>query len=182
MSGFTAAGIKFDTVTNESKVGADDASQLAPLGFELTVPNGDFGFQTWVYVKNVDDSGAAPGNTLTKGLAVMTLDASPTSLAKPYEVQLCTKVRHSAVKVVGVAQHDILHNGYGFVLKSGKGVYESGAAVSAGATLMTDPTTTAAHIIALDATGGNTDCGIGVALVAASGAGEFPDAIFSCGV
>ena len=50
MAGFTAAGIAFDTVTNESSAGAHDASQLAPLGFELTrqSPTADEGLQTWI--------------------------------------------------------------------------------------------------------------------------------------
>ena len=52
--GFTAAGILHTTVSNESSAGADDASQLAPLGFVLTVPDGDNGAQEWIYVKNTD--------------------------------------------------------------------------------------------------------------------------------
>ena len=45
--GFTAAGISPSTVTT---------TQQAPLGFELTVPDGDNGLQEWVYVFNDEAS------------------------------------------------------------------------------------------------------------------------------
>ena len=45
--GFTAAGISPSTVTT---------TQQAPLGFELSVPNGDKGMLTYIYVHN--DSGS----------------------------------------------------------------------------------------------------------------------------
>ena len=47
MSGFTAAGISPSTVTT---------TQQAPLGVELSVPNGDKGLLPYIYVHN--DSGS----------------------------------------------------------------------------------------------------------------------------
>jgi hypothetical protein len=66
--GFTAAGISPTTVTT---------TQQCPLGFELTVPDGDKGFQTWVYVKagfvlargfGTVLAGAAAGLTANEGI------------------------------------------------------------------------------------------------------------------
>jgi len=148
--GFTAAGIATDLVT---------ATQQAPLGFELTVPNGDYGNQVWVYIKNVDDGPTA----LAEGNPVMTLDASDTTRAEFFQVQICPTGRHSSKKVVGVAQHAIAVNSYGFVLKSGKGSVLGGATTDSGLSLMTD-TTTAGEVIALDTTGGQNDACIGVSL------------------
>mgnify|MGYP003644461681 CR=1 FL=1 len=45
----TAAGISVTTVSTD---------QLAPLGFQLTVPNSDNGHQLWTYVFN-DEASAA---------------------------------------------------------------------------------------------------------------------------
>ena len=165
--GFTAAGIATDLVT---------ATQQAPLGFELTVPNGNYGNQVWVYIKNVDDGPTA----LAEGNPVMTLDADDTSRAEYYQVQICPTGRHSAKKVVGVAQHVIAVNSYGFVLKSGKGSVKGGATTDSGLSLMTD-TSTPGEVIALDTTGGQNDACIGVSL------GDLADdtvgsAIISCGV
>lgn len=165
--GFTAAGIATDTVST---------TQLAPLGFELTVPNGDYGNQVWVYIKNVDDTPTA----LSEGLAVMTLDATAATKAEFYQVQICTNAAHSAKKVVGVAQHDIPVNSYGFVLKSGKGSVKGGATVAAGVSLMTD-TTTDGEIIALTTAGGENDACIGVSLSALAN-GVVGSAIIDCGI
>jgi hypothetical protein len=116
--GFTGAGILHTTVTNESGSGIDDANQLAPLGFQLTVPNGDKGFQTWVYVKA---SGA-----ITEGLICQLIDAAAT-----YEViaaPTSLSVDDTAIRVVGVAQHAIGDNGFGFILAKGFGNVRAGSA------------------------------------------------------
>ena len=165
--GFTATGISTTTVTT---------TQQAPLGFELTVPNGDYGNQVWVYIKNVDDGPTA----LSEGVAVMTLDTNDTTRAEFYQVQICTAAAHSAKKVVGVAQHDIPVNSYGFVLKSGKGSVLGGATVDSGVSLMTD-TSTAGEVIALTTAGGQNDACIGVSLGDLANA-TVGSAIINCGV
>jgi hypothetical protein len=108
--GFTAAGISPTTVTSESSAGADDASQLAPLGFILTVPDGDNGAQEWIYVKNTD---AADMNVV--GTVVGRAAGSAT-----YQVITCP-VGETTARVVGVVQHTIGRNGFGFVLRKGVG-------------------------------------------------------------
>ena len=116
--GFTGAGISPTTVTNESGAGLDDASQLAPLGFQLTTPNGDKGFQTWVYVK--------AGGAITEGLICQLIDSATTYevIAAPTSVS----VNDTAVRVVGVAQHAIGDNGFGFILAKGFGNVRAGSA------------------------------------------------------
>ena len=112
--GFTAAGIAFDTVTNESTAGADDASQLMPLGFELTreSPVANEGMQTWIYVKAEGD--------LTTGMVV----GRKTNTGTAYEgagyinVIPCADAAPPAM-VVGICVHAIGDNGYGFVMKKG---------------------------------------------------------------
>jgi hypothetical protein len=115
--GFTAAGILSTTVTNESTAGADDASQLAPLGFQLTVPDGNQGLQTWVYVKA---SGA-----LGEGDICQLIDAAVTYEVVQHPAGL--SVNDVAMRVMGVAQHAIGDNGFGFILAKGFGNIMSGS-------------------------------------------------------
>ena len=115
--GFTAAGISVTTVTNESTAAADDASQLAPLGFQLTVPDGNQGLQTWVYVKA---SGA-----LGEGEIVQLIDAALTYEVVAHPAAL--SVNDTAARIVGVAQHAIGDNGFGFVLAKGFGNIRAGS-------------------------------------------------------
>tara|TARA_R100000664_G_C2731249_1_gene121754 strand:- start:288 stop:782 length:495 start_codon:yes stop_codon:yes gene_type:complete len=133
--GFTAAGISPSTVTT---------TQQCPLGFELTVPNGDKGFQTWVYVK----SAAADIN---HGDVCM-INANAT----PYEVKETTG--QIGMKCVGVAQHLIANGSYGFILRRGRADYiHTGGSVGAGDALMsaasgaaaTATLSTAAHIASI---------------------------------
>ena len=109
MSGFTASGISTSTVTT---------TQQAPLGFELTVPNGDKGFQTWVYVK--------AGTALSAGRICMFKDTTGNS----YEVMLTTEsgvsIKETRARCVGVAQHTIASASYGFVLARGFGTILAG--------------------------------------------------------
>jgi|TARA_B100000085_G_scaffold246036_1_gene239561 hypothetical protein len=95
MSGFTAAGITKDTVTT---------TQQAPLGFRLTVPDGDNGLQTWVYVK--------ANGAISKGALVAQATTAP------YVVDEAG-ANLEAVKVYGVAQSDIANGSYGFVIARG---------------------------------------------------------------
>jgi len=99
--GFTAAGISPTTVTT-----AVEGAQ-APLGFILTVPDGDNGLQEWIYV-NAED-------TLAVGTVAMRKDATATYLVK-------VAVKESpASRVVGVAQHAIAAGEFGFILRRGIG-------------------------------------------------------------
>ena len=169
MSGFTAAGIATDTVST---------TQLAPLGFILTVPNGDFGVQEWVYIKNVG------ATTLTTGLTCMTDDTDAASKAKPYEVEITPRnAVHSASKLIGAAQHEIKTNEYGFVLKRGKGKLQAGGAVSAADSLMTDSGNVAGdegQVITLTGTI-NKDAVLGVALTDGTDTNDF-DALVKFGI
>ena len=53
--GFTAAGISTDHVST---------TQAAPLGLELTVPDGDKGNQVWIYIKNAESSASLIAGTV----------------------------------------------------------------------------------------------------------------------
>lgn len=108
--GFTASGIAFDTVTNESTGGADDASQLMPLGFELTreSPVADEGMQTWVYIKA--NGALAVGTVVGRGAGTAGVgykDVIPAALNCPSSA------------VVGVVVKAIGDNGFGFIMKKG---------------------------------------------------------------
>ncbi len=100
--GFTAAGISTSTVTTDAQ---------APLGFELTVPDGDKGAQVWVYVFNDEASTAfAAGDVIVRDASTQTYDGI-----------LNTDVT-AAVRVLGIAQHAIAAGSYGFILRKGIGV------------------------------------------------------------
>jgi len=99
--GFTAAGISPTTVTTD---------QQCPLGFVLTVPDGDNGFQEWVYVFNDEASTAfAQGTVCARDAATVTYDAVLSPVSAP------------TMRVLGVAQHDIPAGSYGFILRKGVG-------------------------------------------------------------
>tara|TARA_R100000654_G_scaffold27339_3_gene51386 strand:- start:14662 stop:15168 length:507 start_codon:yes stop_codon:yes gene_type:complete len=106
--GFTASGISATTVTTD---------QQAPLGFVLTVPDGDQGNQSWVYVK--------AGEALSEGRICMFKDATSN-----YEVMLTTEsgvsIKETRARCVGVAQHAIASGSYGFVLARGFGTILAG--------------------------------------------------------
>ena len=123
--GFTGAGISHLTTTSESSAGADDASQLAPLGFVLTVPDGDNGAQEWIYVKNTDASDMSVVGTVVGRAA-----GSAT-----YQVITCPTGETTA-RIVGVVQHTIGRNGFGFVLKKGVGTILCDTGFSANAGLI----------------------------------------------
>tara|TARA_R110002020_G_scaffold148705_4_gene324713 strand:+ start:2012 stop:2509 length:498 start_codon:yes stop_codon:yes gene_type:complete len=111
--GFTAAGISPTTVTT---------TQQAPLGFELTVPDGDNGLQEWVYVFNDEASTAfAIGNVIIK-------DPSATTFDFYGGIQAPDTAHTPAVMVLGVAQHPIAAGSYGFILRKGVGLVLAGSA------------------------------------------------------
>ena len=116
----TAAGIAFNTVTNESAGGADDASQLAPLGFQLVVPTVDDGDQIWTYVK--------ANGQLNPGTICQYINGAAQAEVQPTGVALVPKAG-----IVGVAQHQIGDNGFGFILTKGRGIITAGNGAVIGA-------------------------------------------------
>ena len=111
----TAAGIAFNTVTNESTAGADNASQLAPLGFQLVVPTANDGDQIWTYVKAAGALGAGEICQLINGATQSEVSPTATGTLVP------------KAGIVGVAQHAIGDNGFGFILTKGRGNVRAGS-------------------------------------------------------
>jgi len=113
MSGFTAVGIAFNTVTTD---------QQCPLGFELTIATANNGNRIWIYVFNDDPTNAFAEGTVvfrdpsaaTQDFYGATITPASTSVATPF--------------VIGVAQHAIAVGSYGFVLKKGVGKVLAGSA------------------------------------------------------
>ena len=105
MSGFTGAGILPTTVTTAVQ------GPQAPLGFELTVPDGNNGAQVWVYVYNDENSSDfAAGDVIVRDASTQTYDG------------VLNTDTTAAVRVLGIAQHAIAAGSYGFILRKGIGV------------------------------------------------------------
>jgi hypothetical protein len=126
--GFTAAGISPTTVSS---------TQLAPLGFRLTVPNGDNGFQVYTYIKSAVN--------VLQGYAVQ---RSGTSTDGGYGA-CALAADDMPLRAVGVAQqanaldpattgtdYAIPANYYGFVLTEGVGTVYTATAAAAYDTLV----------------------------------------------
>ena len=122
--GFTAVGISPTTVTTD---------QQAPLGFKLTVPNGDKGAQEWTYVKTSAE--------LTVGEVGCRIHNA--AISDPYIVGVGT-VNTTRAAAVGVAQHTIASGSYGFVLSSGVGSVMANGSVTQGADIV--PATFAVYV------------------------------------
>jgi|TARA_R100000482_G_scaffold100375_1_gene43787 hypothetical protein len=160
MSGFTAAGISPTTVT---------ATQQAPLGFKLTVPNGDNGFQVYTYIK-------AAVNVL-QGYAVQ---RAGTSTDGGYGA--CSlAIDDNNLRAVGVAQqaneldpastgtnYAIPANYYGFVLTEGVGTVYTATAAAAYDTLVIHTTDGQLDDANPTATNGAVACVGGTAIGATS--------------
>lgn len=117
--GFTGAGISPTTVTT---------TQQAPLGFVLTVPDGDNGTQEWVYIFN-------DGTTALRGADSTTPKFDVAELDTDYALFHCIRGTTSAavkLRVAGVAQHEIAAGSYGFVLRKGKGKVTTDGTVAQG--------------------------------------------------
>ena len=117
--GFTGAGISPTTVSTD---------QLAPLGFVLTVPDGDNGLQEWVYIKNVDTNPLRGADTTAVKYDVAQL-ADDYTLFNAIRGKTASAV---AGRVIGVAQHEIAASSYGFVLRKGKGKVTTDGTVAQG--------------------------------------------------
>jgi hypothetical protein len=165
MSGFTSVGIAVDTVTTD---------QQCPLGFQLTVPNGDFGLATYVYVKT---AGAITAGAICGQSGTVT----------PYLV-IETGAAVAANEVYGAAQVDIASGSYGFILA--KGYCPKLLCTSATSPAPGQQIASAANGLAVTNALGtdalvsqNIGVGIGAAPAQVGGAGAyFGTALLDCGV
>lgn len=154
MSGFTASGIAPTTVTS---------TQQSPLGFELTAPNGDYGLLVWVYIQ-MTGGAAAKGDVIARNDGASFIGSAADATA--------TKVGS-----LGVAQHAITEDYFGFVLKSGKGTVTCDGSVTLGADIVP-----AAGADVTDLTAGAEHRVIGIALASGGGAGTQVEAMLSVGL
>ena len=151
----TAAGISTTTVTTD---------QQAPLGFELVVPTANQGEEVWVYIFN--DEAALQ---LTQGMLIMRDLATAT-----YDGIRSTGAI-SPQRIIGVAQHNIAAQSYGFILRKGIGQ------------VLCDGNVTADTAVCPDANAGQctdvaavTNAAIGVALATDAGAATLVAAHINC--
>ena len=161
--GFTASGITTTTVTTD---------QQAPLGFILTVPDGDNGAQEWVYIKNTDTVALRGADTGTPKFDVAQL-ADDYTLFNAIRGKTASAV---AGRVIGVAQHEIAAGSYGFVLRKGKGKVTTDGSVAQGESFKIKN--------AGDVQDFGTDAAsvIGTALATDSGSAANIDAYINCNV
>lgn len=152
--GFTAAGIAIDTVTTD---------QQAPLGFELTKESPNIGFQVWVYIR-MTGAPATLGKVIRRDVNI------------PYVGKLGIAAA-TKLSTLGVAQHLIPQDSYGFVLKKGYGLIDCAAAVTEGDDLV--PVGIAGEAQPMAA--GEENHVMASSLVTNPGAG-INEAMISCGV
>ena len=151
----TAAGISATTVTTD---------QQAPLGFELVVPDGDNGEQVWIYVFN-DEAATnfVVGTLIQRDLATATYDGIVSTGAI------------SPQRILGVAQHTIAAQSYGFILRKGIGQVLCDGNVTANTAVTPDGNPGQCTDVA-DA----TRAAIGVALATDAGAATLVAAHLNC--
>mgnify|MGYP003645556232 CR=1 FL=1 len=160
----TAAGLSSTTVST---------TQQAPLGFELTVPTANSGEQTWIYVQ-ATAAGVNPGIACMRAAAATTYTVQPTGIAVDPELP---------ARIVGVAQHAIALNSFGFILKRGLGVVQAGngAVVPANTALTTAGTGIAGTFAAVVSnTNAQTDTGdkvIAWCVTASAASGPAPNGL-----
>tara|TARA_R110002051_G_scaffold323639_1_gene417928 strand:+ start:55 stop:528 length:474 start_codon:yes stop_codon:yes gene_type:complete len=151
----TAVGISTTTVTTD---------QQAPLGFELVVPTANQGEQVWIYIFNDEAATAfAVGTLIQRDLLTATYDGIVTTGAI------------SPQRILGVAQHAIAAQSYGFIMKRGIGQ------------VLCDGNVTANIAVCPDANAGQctdvaavTNAAIGVALATDAGAASLVSARLAC--
>ena len=107
--GFTAAGISTSTVTT---------TQQAPLGFILTVPDGNNGTQEWIYVYNDSGAEAAVAKVQTRKAATANYHVAEAGAINPCQA-------------VGVVVTAIPTGSYGFILRKGIGTVDAAGSVTA---------------------------------------------------
>ena len=143
--GFTAAGILPTTVTT---------TKQAPLGFILTVPDGDNGIQEWIYVYN--DSGA--------GLTAAKIQTRKAGTAN-YHVAEAGAI--NPCQAVGLCVTAIPNGSYGFLLRKGIGTVDAAGTVTANKGLILVAAGEVTHEAAV------TGSAMGNSLAGRSGAGTF---------
>tara|TARA_R100000234_G_scaffold70592_1_gene43337 strand:+ start:1557 stop:2057 length:501 start_codon:yes stop_codon:yes gene_type:complete len=95
-------------------------TQELPLGFQVTVPDGDNGVQLWTYVNNDSSTAFAAGDICQR-------DPSEHTDRPMFGVeQVPSGTAVFAMSIVGVAQHAIAAGSYGFILTKGKGLARTG--------------------------------------------------------
>ena len=158
----TAAGIQFNTVTNESIAAADDASQLAPLGFELVVPTANAGNEVWIYVK--------ANGALTTGMVVARGAATVT-----YQDVIPAPIITGIPGVIGVCVNPIGDNGFGFIMKKGIcNVVAGTGTLDVDEAIVVDSTDVGTAMRATGGAGLSTDAGFGWALATVAAAATAP--------
>ena len=121
--GFTAAGIATDTVTT---------TQQAPLGFILTVPDGDNGLQEWIYVYNDSGSEVPTAKVATHKAATANYHIAAAGAINP-------------AQAVGLCVTPIPNGSYGFLLRKGIGTATSAGTVNANEGLILAASGNVAH-------------------------------------
>jgi hypothetical protein len=162
--GFTASGIKSNTVTTDAQ---------APLGFQLTVPDGDNGLQVWTYVFNdMPSTDLAVGDICVRDPSAATEDMYGVGVAGASTAVF-------AMSVIGIAQHAIAAGSYGFVLSKGKGLARTGTQDMTADTLFSSGGSTAGScLIYADGTIGAIE--IGMSLEAKAGDPATFNAYINC--
>ena len=107
--GFTAAGISPSTVTT---------TQQAPLGFVLTVPDGDNGLQEWIYVYNDSGAEVPVAKMATRKAGTATYNVAAAGAINP-------------AQAVGLSVYAIPNGSYGFLLRKGIGTATAAGTVTA---------------------------------------------------
>ena len=99
-------------------------TQELPLGFEVTVPNGDKGLLTYIYVKN------SSGSLIETAMIVQRKDSGD-STAQIYNYEVAKSDANAiTVQVVGVTHVAIADASFGFVIKKGIATVTGQAAVT----------------------------------------------------
>ena len=148
-------------------------TQRLPLGFEYVEPadmTNDYGSRVWIYVQ-MTGSAAAQGDILMR--------VNATAETKGI---LSTTALHSRLRILGVAQHTIAENSYGFILKRGIGAVKAGdgAGLTLNEPFTTNGGTTAGR--ALDFSDGAEEAVIGFCIIAtAATVATASNAFINCG-
>lgn len=108
----TGIGVALDLVTTTAQV---------PLGQTVLQPAGTDGTgeKVWIYIKALD--ALAEGNVVTRDLS------APPAVGLDYDAKL-SPAGVTSEFVVGVAQHAIAANSYGWVLRKGQGEVKADSA------------------------------------------------------
>lgn len=143
----TVAGISPTTVST---------TQLAPLGFELSVSTANGGMKTYIYVENDSGADLAVGKMSTRKAGSATYQVAEAGAINP-------------AMAVGVAQTLIPNGSFGFVLRRGHGTVSAAGAVTANKGLILGASGNVIHEGAVT----GSACGNTLGGAAGPGAGTF---------